>query len=347
MLSTPPGSPRPAVPAGLLSPRRAVSASAGAASSKVVLDEPNEYYHLVTRDAAVQAARPDDAAAASASRTAALVAQGRTAAVVGVAENYVRVKAIEVPALVEVQRLREEASTSCCRALEEERSRRFDRLAGYAELAVTERNRTLREREADKERTKRETVAALAKVEETRIRSRQEEFTGIWPWALSYFSFVLGARGSRRSAPNGSFRRARSRVKYILALIVIMFIRELWRLSDQTRATLLKNSFGPALTGIVQGALRLVMTLSGDFASSQDTLAAAASEDSVGCPSELLHALTPWGLGEYVDVLDRWGFDREILRRLSEPAGVDEMLDMIHCRPGHRDRFRAALRSWR
>lgn len=69
----------------------------------------------------------------------------------------------------------------------------------------------------------------------------------------------------------------------------------------------------------------------------------AAGASSSHC---LRESLAKCGLAEYGDVLEEFGYDQEVLSQLA-PAEVEEMFQVVQCKPGHRSRFRRALQSWR
>jgi len=64
------------------------------------------------------------------------------------------------------------------------------------------------------------------------------------------------------------------------------------------------------------------------------------------CAPDASVTVNSCGLGEYVCALEEHGYDQDVLSMLQEHE-VEEMLELIDCKPGHRVRFRRMLRELR
>jgi len=64
------------------------------------------------------------------------------------------------------------------------------------------------------------------------------------------------------------------------------------------------------------------------------------------CAPDTSVTVNSCGLGEYVCALEEHGYDQDVMSMLQEHE-VEEMLELIDCKPGHRVRFRRMLRELR
>eukprot|EP00446_Apocalathium_sp_SHHI-4_P020371 CAMPEP_0177255580 /NCGR_PEP_ID=MMETSP0367-20130122/56445_1 /TAXON_ID=447022 ORGANISM="Scrippsiella hangoei-like, Strain SHHI-4" /NCGR_SAMPLE_ID=MMETSP0367 /ASSEMBLY_ACC=CAM_ASM_000362 /LENGTH=177 /DNA_ID=CAMNT_0018709329 /DNA_START=1 /DNA_END=531 /DNA_ORIENTATION=- len=86
-------------------------------------------------------------------------------AAVGAAEARVRIRALEMEALVDVRRHAETQSTERRRIEEDARTRRMESVAKVADVFITERARTQRERDAQHAQAEREALAMWGQLE--------------------------------------------------------------------------------------------------------------------------------------------------------------------------------------
>lgn len=127
----------------------------------------------------------------------AAAAREKRLAMESVAKCLVQVKELETTARVEIQRLQEDGSVARCRLTEDGKSQRFNRIADTLDRALTEKSRIERERLLLQAKTDQ----ARAKVDEARVKSRQELFK-VGPWAANSVlaAFTLIGRETRGAA---------------------------------------------------------------------------------------------------------------------------------------------------
>ncbi|CAE8636595.1 unnamed protein product, partial [Polarella glacialis] len=282
---------------------------------------------------------------------------------VEVARCAVQAKQVEMTTLVEMERLRQTGSTERLRLVEESRSHRIGHMASVAKAALEQHHITERERISSRAETERAAIAAQAR--EAELQALQPRPRPI----LSHWLLLWMLFGQRQGA-------APPAVSTMAALVLLrqiwgpsgtllpsstsalgIFLRKAWR---KLLALAMRRTFGS-----LQETPRVhSRELTARFSVESQKLSASipASSSKVAAPKIESPALQPpnWSgdekkrpLGqdltdpvfdEYAEVLQRHGYDREVLADLKE-EDVEEMLRLIECKPGHRVRFRAALRS--
>jgi len=197
------------------------------------------------------------------------VAKQNRQSAVAVAERLVRAKELESGALVEIKRMAEEYSTTRCRIVEEEKSRRFEHMATVAKLSIAERERTERERDQLRAATEREEVTTRARLEESWLRSAQS-LCNVTPWALGSFVGALSARvvgnkgafdarqlvranvGGGLSRPH--LQRSNALLWHMPSLVLLYLLRYLWQTSRHNSQLL--GKLAPGLRATCQGTLQ-------------------------------------------------------------------------------------------
>lgn len=148
----------------------------------------------------------------------AIVAREQSKAAVAIANCMVQIKELDVMGDTEKTRITQNALSDRCRILQDEQSKRFQRLAEVWDVSTKEQAVTARTTVEVKETTKREAVASMERVEALRVKSQAEVSSnrtlamaalcfgilsrgilGMLP--LGMLPFGLGARRRRRGIP--------------------------------------------------------------------------------------------------------------------------------------------------
>lgn len=208
----------------------------------------------------------------------ACIAREARLAAIGAAEARVRRRALETEALVDVRRHAETHSTERTRIEEDARTRRVESFAKVAEVLVTERARTQRERDAQHAQAVREALAMWGQLEmqKAKVVSTTPHFFQLM---LASLVGAVSVRASSHGPPRAA-RRVVGRVQLVLAILFIALARRLW--SDAASRRLFTGPAELMLRRMLQSAAR--------------TVAAAALVAPPGAPSVGGPASTPPGL---------------------------------------------------
>lgn len=176
-------------------------------------------------------------------------------AAIGVAECLVQIKALQGHAEVEQQRLVEQGSTDRCRITEENRSRRFERLADVAKVSVLEGSQTQRAAIASHENVARDSVAASIQIEEHR-RGAHASVLGPFGWAaLGGATGVLALPRAHAYRSGHHHARAskasRTALRRLIALLLgVLAVRRAWRLWAPEPSQLRRHLLGAAAAAL-------------------------------------------------------------------------------------------------
>lgn len=131
----------------------------------------------------------------------------------------VRIKEIDAMASVEKTRLTEGGSTERCRIVQEQQSLRFNQMAGVMDTSVKEGSQTVREVAAGVERTRREAIASLERVDTLKAKTLEQSTGSARTALVVLLAGVVAARpGGGRPTRRHSWIRRVSALSCIAAL---------------------------------------------------------------------------------------------------------------------------------
>lgn len=162
---------------------------------------------------------------------------------------------------MDTRRHAEEQETERCRIVEEERTRRIERLAETAQLLTAERQRTQRERDALRAQALQTAITVRGQVEAQRLQTRAG-MLNLFQWMTAS---LVGALGASAGTPQGrrTVRRGAGISKYVSALLLVTFVRHLWLNSGSRKLLLRSAELGPyfrgALGKMLQAALSTIL----------------------------------------------------------------------------------------
>lgn len=282
-----------------------------------------------------------------------------------VAECLVRLKEIDGMTQVEQCRLSETGMTERQRIVEEQRSKRYERLAEVIEASVKEGAATNREAISARAEVSKQAIKGNVQIEEYRAKVSTYN---TWHWTL--LSVFCTAAISSRRRRSGWMRRLNLLPWLLLAYLAWQKLRKiqssnLWQLSSNllklrwfsleqfqgdpsTKSEADSNAESQTQSTSTQSTSQRVATLpamphsdEADAASPTAAKVAASAAYAALC-RDLQQFLEPAGLDSYAESLAAHGYDVEVLREL-ERSEQDEMLETVKCLPGHKVKFRKLL----
>jgi len=160
---------------------------------------------------------------------------------------------------VELRRLSEEHQTERCRVTEEERTKQVERLAGAAEIFVTERHRTLQKRDVLRTQALQAAIAASAQIETRRIESRAG-MVNFFQWMAAS---LIGAAGATAANPRRKQVQKVGLARYAAAMMMVAIVRHMWLNSVSREFIGGCYGLGPFFRSIfcrmVQGSLETIL----------------------------------------------------------------------------------------
>lgn len=170
------------------------------------------------------------------------------------AEAYVSSKEIESTARVEVQRTVEAGLTERTRVVEEAQTQRVNRMSAVTELAIEEGNRTDRERIIQQALVQREAMAAKAKLEAARIKSRRD-LLNLGPLTIGWLSGIAAKGSAQQVVARSVFPQ------YIIGILVFIALRKIWQktrkgqLNDSLVAAMVREQWDVFAGGVLRKTL--------------------------------------------------------------------------------------------